>query len=125
MKLIVAMIRSDRLQAIQEALTEPEAYIMYISSVGDIRETITGTYRGTEYAEPRPRLRLEIVVVNDLFLQDTIEVVARIACAPNPEGASSGSIFVMPLEDWIQLRANRPTPVSNGQEVQYSGREAS
>lgn len=124
-KLIIAMIQADKLQAIQEALNEPDAYIMYVSSVGDIREPVLGSYRGTAYEEPRPRLRLEIVVVNDLMVQDAIEVITRVACTPNLERISNGGIFVMPLDEWIRMPADRPRSVPNAQETPHSAREAS
>jgi nitrogen regulatory protein PII len=119
------MIRSDKLQAIRDALKEPDAHIMYISSVGDIHESVVGTYRGAEYQEPRPRLRLEIVVVNDLMVQETIEVITRVASGLNPEDASNGSIFVMPLDDWIRIPAAKARSVPQAQETIYSAREAS
>jgi nitrogen regulatory protein PII len=124
-KLIVAMIRSDRVQAVQEALKEPDAYVLYTSSAGDIRECLTGTYRGSDYREPRPRVRLEVVVVNDLVVQDTIDVITQVACAPNPERISNGSIFVMPLEEWVRIPADQPRPTPNPDERIYSAREAS
>ena len=113
MKLIVAMVASDKLQAIQEALNEPDAYIMYVSPVGDIRESVPGSYRGLQYREPRPRIRVEMVVVNDLMVQETIDVITQAACTPNSNGVSNGSIFVMPLDGWIRIPASRPRTVPN------------
>jgi nitrogen regulatory protein P-II 1 len=125
-KLIVAMIRPDKLEAVQEALPEPDAYIMYVSPVGDVREPILGTYRGSEYREPRPRIRLEIVVVNDVVVQEAVEVIARVACSPNLERVSNGSIFVMPLDEWVRIiPADQPRPARDADRKIYSTREAS
>src|SRR5262245_47062103 len=81
---------------------------MYVSPVGDVRESILGHYRGSEYREPRPRLRLEVVVANDLRVQDTVADIGRIACAPSSPGRSGGSIFVMPLDEWLYIPAVQP-----------------
>ena len=125
MKLIVAVIPVDKLREIQEALKEPDVYLMYVSTVGDVRESILGRYRGSEYREPRPRLRLEVVVVNDLRVQDTVADIGRIACAPSSAGVGSGSIFVMPLDEWLYIPAVRPRTASSASESAKSVRAAS
>jgi nitrogen regulatory protein PII len=109
MKLIIAMVRTDRLRDIQEALRRPDTFLMYVSQVGDVREPLSSTYRGTEYQEPRPRLRLDVVVVNDLMAPDAIETIMGIACDPTPDGVSSGNIFVMPLDAWIHIPSGQHT----------------
>jgi nitrogen regulatory protein PII len=110
-KLIIAVVQTDKLSAIQEALHEPDAYVMYANPVGDVRESVLSTYRGLEYRQPRPRIRLEVVVVNDLLVQETIDVIAQAAYEPTLDHISNGSIFVMPLDEWIRIPANRPIPV--------------
>ena len=122
MKLIVAVIPGDKLWEIKETLKEPDVYIMYVSPVGDVRESIVGHYRGSEYRNPRPRLRLEVVVVNDLRVQDTVVDICRIACTRH-----RGSIFVMPLDEWVHISAELPqaTAMSSSFETAHSVREAS
>jgi nitrogen regulatory protein PII len=115
-KLIVAVVPVDKLREIQETLKEPDVYPMYVSPVGDVRESILGHYRGSEYREPRPRLRLEVVVVNDLRVQDTVADIRRIACTPSSAGVSSGSIFVMPLDEWLHIPTVRPRTASSSSE---------
>jgi nitrogen regulatory protein PII len=124
-KLIVAVIPDDKLRDVQETLKEPDVYIMYVSPVGDVRDSILGYYRGSEYRTPRPRLRLEVVVVNDLRVQDTVADISRLACTRHPASVSSGSIFVMPLDEWIHIPAERPQAVLGSFEKADSVREAS
>jgi len=122
----VAVIPGDKLWEIQETLKEPDVYIMYVSPVGDVRESILGCYRGSEYRNPRPRLRLEVVVVNDLKVQDTVAGICRMACTRHPAAAvSSGSIFVMPLDEWVHIPAEQPQAVATSFETAHSVREAS
>src|SRR5262245_66151732 len=97
---------------------------MYVSPVGDVRESILGHYRGSEYRNPRPRLRLEVVVANDLRVQDTVADISRIACTGHPTAVSSGSIFVMPLDEWVCIPA-APQAVPSSFETAHLVREAS
>ena len=120
MKLIVAVIPGDKLWEIKETLKEPDVYVMYVSPVGDVRESFVGHYRGSEYRNPRPRLRLEVVVVNDLRVQDAVAHICRIACTRHP-----GSIFVMPLEEWVHIPAERPQAMLGSVETAHSVTQAS
>ena len=89
------------------------------------RVSILGCYRGSEYRNPRPRLRLEVVVVNDLKVQDTVAGICRMACTRHPAAVSSGSIFVMPLDEWVHIPAEQPQAVATSFETAHSVREAS
>jgi nitrogen regulatory protein PII len=88
MKLVIAVISQDKLDAVR----------FYVNLVGDVREPIHNSYGGGHYTEPRPRLRVEIVVVNEMLLD---EVVGAVLGAASSDGG--GNIFVLPLEDWIRI----------------------
>ena len=108
MKLVIAVISPDKLDAVREALPDPDAYVFYVSLVGDVREPIHNSYRGGHYTEPRSRLRVEIVVVNEVLLD---EVVGAVLGATASNGG--GNIFVLPLEDWFRIpssHAGVPSP---------------
>ena len=49
MKLIIAVIRPDDLQAIRDELNQSDAYLMYVSAVGDIHDPLLANYRGSTY----------------------------------------------------------------------------
>jgi len=115
MKLVIAVISPDKLEAVRAALPEPDAYIFYVNLVGDVRDPIHNTYRGGHYTEPRPKLRVEIIVVNERLLD---EVVGAVLGAAGSDGG--GNIFVLPLEDWIRIPANlenvfEPIPLPTGE----------
>ena len=115
MKLVIAVISPDKLEAVRAALPEPDAYIFYVNLVGDVRDPIHNMYRGGHYTEPRPRLRVEIIVVNERLLD---EVVGAVLGAAGSDGG--GNIFVLPLEDWIRIPANlenvfEPIPLPTGE----------
>jgi nitrogen regulatory protein PII len=108
MKLVVAVISPDKIDLVRQALPEPDAYIYYVNQVGDIHEPIQGHYRGQKYLEPRARLRVEIIVVNEMLLDEVVDTVMK-AAAMNMEGhVSNGNIFVLPLDAWHRI-PNRTT----------------
>jgi len=102
MKLVIAVISPDKLDAVREALPEPDAYVFYVNLVGDVREPIHNSYRGGHYTEPRPRLRAEIVVVNEMLLDEVVDAVLG---ATSSDGG--GNIFVLPLENWLRIPSGR------------------
>jgi nitrogen regulatory protein P-II 2 len=107
MKLIIAVISPDRLDAVREALPEPDAYIYYVNLVGDVREPIQTSYRGGSYSEPRPRLRVEVIVVNEMLLDEVVGAVIDAASPENEGHVSNGNIFVLPLEEWIRIPSGK------------------
>ena len=81
MKLIVAVIRPERLEAVQNALNERDVYLMTVSDVRGCgrQRGYTEVYRGTEYqVRLLPKLKLEIAV-NDVFVEATIEAIVHAA----------------------------------------------
>src|SRR4030095_17206522 len=44
MKLVIAVISPNRLEAVREALPEPDAYVFYVNLVGDVRDPIHNCY---------------------------------------------------------------------------------
>jgi nitrogen regulatory protein PII len=108
MKLIVAIIRSDDLEAVLAAVEEAEGSPISASEIQYLRGRTTEFYRGAEYRPTRLRLRLEIVVLNDLLLQDVIESIGRAASRTDPGTYDGGDILVMDLVETVQLRTRRP-----------------
>jgi nitrogen regulatory protein PII len=111
MKLVIAVISAEKLDAVREALPEPDAYVFYVNLVGDVREPIHNFYRGGHYTEPKPRLRVEIVVVNEMLLD---EVVGSVLGATGSDGG--GNIFVLPLEDWVRIPGSSKKTVDDSLE---------
>jgi len=103
MKLVVAVISPDKIDLVRDALPEPDACIYYINQVGDIREPVEGTYRCQKYLEPRVRLRVEIIVVNEMLLQEVVDTVMKAAATDSERHVSSGNIFVLPLDAWYRI----------------------
>ena len=106
MKLIVAIIRPERLEAVQKALAERDVYLMTVTDVrGCGRQGgYTELYRGAEFKiRLIPKLKLEIAV-NEAFVEAAIEAIVHSARTPETGQIGDGKIFVLPLDDCVRIR---------------------
>jgi nitrogen regulatory protein P-II 1 len=103
MKLIVAVVRPERLNAVLEALFHAEVRGLTLSRVhghGGETESVQ-TYRGTTVKmELVEKVRLEIGV-SETFVDVTVEAI-RAAAATGEVG--DGKIFVLPVERVVRIR---------------------
>jgi len=103
MKLVVAVVRPERLSAILEQLFKAEIQGLTISRVqghGGEREQVE-TYRGmTVKMELSEKVRLEIGVSNH-FVEPTVKAILR---AARTGAVGDGKIFVLPVEKIYRIR---------------------
>jgi nitrogen regulatory protein P-II 1 len=103
MKLVVAIVRSDRLGAVLEELYKAEVQGLTISRVqghGGEREQVE-TYRGmTVKMELSEKVRVEIGVSNH-FVEPTVHAIMRGARTGD---VGDGKIFVLPVEKVYRIR---------------------
>jgi nitrogen regulatory protein P-II 1 len=111
-KLVIAVIQPTKLNAVREALEKIEVSRMTVCDAQGFGQQHgrTQLYRGQEYKSILLRkVALEIVVNND-FLERTIETIIHVA-RTGPEGTiGDGKIFVVPLEDAIQVASGSHGP---------------
>ena len=103
MKLIVAIVRPDRLNDVLERLYRAEVCGLTVSRVlGHGGETDSvETYRGTTVKmELQEKVRLEIGVSNS-FVEVTVNAILE---AANTGEVGDGKIFVMPVESIYRIR---------------------
>ncbi len=106
MKMIIAIIRPDKLDEVQQALAASDVYLMTVSDVRGCgrQRGYTEVYRGTEIqVRLLPKLKLEIAI-NDAFVEATIEAVVHAARTPETGQLGDGKIFVLPLDDCVRIR---------------------
>ena len=106
MKLVVAIIRPDKLEAVQTALNERDIYLMTVTDVRGCgrQRGYTEVYRGTEFqVRLLPKLKLEIAV-NDAFVEATIEAIVHAARTPETGQIGDGKIFVINLDHAVRIR---------------------
>ncbi|MBI3928577.1 MAG: P-II family nitrogen regulator [Armatimonadetes bacterium] len=103
MKLIVAIIRPERLGETLEALFRAEVYGLSVSRIqghGGEMERVE-TYRGTTVKmELVEKVRLEIGV-SDAFVEPTVQAITK---AARTGEVGDGKIFVLPVETVHRIR---------------------
>ncbi len=105
MKLIYATIQPTKLQAVREALARIEVHRMTVcDAMGYGRQRgHTETYRGHEYhIELLRKVQLEILV-NDDFLERTIDTLVAVARTGAEGNIGDGKIFVVPADQCIRI----------------------
>lgn len=103
MRLIVAIIRPEKLGDVLEALYRAEVRGLTVSRVqGHGGETVhVENYRGTTVkVELHPKVRIEIGVT-DAFVDITIDAIVRSARTGE---VGDGKIFVLPVEKVVRIR---------------------
>jgi nitrogen regulatory protein P-II 1 len=106
MKLIVAVIRPERLEAVQHALANSDVYLMTVTDVRGCgrQRGFTEVYRGTEIrVKLLPKVKLEIAV-NDAFVESAVEAIVHAARSPETGQIGDGKIFVLPMDDCVRIR---------------------
>ena len=103
MKLITAVIKPSRLDAVLDAVTEAGASGLTVTEVRGYgrQRGKTEVYRGAEY-EVRllPKVKLEIAVPQDILER----VVEAISTAANTGKIGDGKVFVTDLEQALRIR---------------------
>ena len=103
MKLIIAIIKPERLEAVKAELYKAEVNLITVSEVlGHGRQMgVTEVYRGVkEMGNLLRKIRLEIAV-NDNFVESTIKAIIQ---GGKTGEIGDGKIFVLPLEETIRIR---------------------
>ncbi len=108
MKLITAIIRNTRLDAVREALIEADITRITVSRVsGHGRQVKEEIYRGKKVIPGLiPKTRLEIAV-NDEFVDITVDTIIKAAKSNGrslDNSVGDGKIFIQPLEECIRIR---------------------
>jgi nitrogen regulatory protein P-II 1 len=112
MKLIVAVIRPEKLEAVKDALGEVQVFRLTVSDVQGFgrQKGQTEIYRGQEYTVNLVRkVRLEIAV-NEEFVEPVISAIVRAARSGEAGKIGDGKIFVMPLLDVVRIRTGERGP---------------
>jgi nitrogen regulatory protein P-II 2 len=103
MKMIVAVIKPSRLDAVLDAVTEAGASGLTVTEVRGYgrQRGKTEVYRGAEYeVKLLPKVKLEIAVSSDIVDR----VVDAISKTANTGKIGDGKVFVMDLEQALRIR---------------------
>jgi nitrogen regulatory protein P-II 2 len=103
MKMIVAIIKPSRLDAVLDAVTEAGASGLTVTEVRGYgrQRGKTEVYRGAEYeVKLLPKVKLDIAVPDDICAA-VVEAISRTA---NTGKIGDGKVFVMDLESALRIR---------------------
>src|SRR5271167_4844636 len=98
MKMIIAIVRPDRFEAVQNALISKEIVLMTVSDVRGCgrQRGFSEQFHGTKgLIRLLSKVKMEIAV-NDDYVQPTVDAILEAAHSGN---IGDGKIFVLPLEE--------------------------
>ncbi len=103
MKMIVAVIKPSRLDAVLDAVTEAGASGLTVTEVRGYgrQRGKTEVYRGAEYeVKLLPKVKLEIAVPDEML----DAVMEAISASANTGKIGDGKVFVLDLEQALRIR---------------------
>jgi nitrogen regulatory protein P-II 1 len=108
MKIIIAVIKPDRLEAVKQELYKVEVNLITVSEVlGHGRQMgVTEVYRGVKEMGNLLRKIQLFIAVNDTFVEPTIKAIIK---GGKTGEIGDGKIFVLPLEECVRIRAGQPS----------------
>lgn len=113
MKLIIAYIQPERLNAVKQALYAREVYKMSVSNALGCgqQKGYVQMYRGAmEEVTLLKKVRLAIGV-NDEFVQKTVDAIIEGARTGD---IGDGKIFILPMDECIRIRTGERGPAAIG-----------
>ena len=105
MKIVIAIIQPTKLSAVREALAKIDVTRMTVCDAQGFgrQRGQTQIYRGNEYQTNLLRKIALEIVVNEDFLERTVETLMSVA-RTGPEGnIGDGKVFVLPIEDALEI----------------------
>ncbi|MCR4413777.1 MAG: P-II family nitrogen regulator [Thermoguttaceae bacterium] len=105
MKLVIAIIQPTKLKAVREALEKIEVTRMTVCDAQGFgrQRGRTEMYRGHEYTARLLRKVCLEIIVNDDFLERTVDCIAQVARTGREGTIGDGKIFVVPASEAIQI----------------------
>lgn len=112
MKLILAVIQPTKLDAVQQALKRIGVTRLSVcDAMGFARQRgQTEMYRGAEYETNLLRKVQVEIAVNDDFVDRTVECLEQISRTGTEGTIGDGKIFVLPMEQAIQISDGQRGP---------------
>ena len=105
MKLIIAIIRPDRLESIKAALAEVEVFRLTVMDCQGFgrQKGQREVYRGHEFTVTLLRKVQLQIAVNEEFVELTVKAIIKGGRTGEKGEIGDGKIFVLPLEDCVRI----------------------
>jgi nitrogen regulatory protein P-II 1 len=113
MKMIIAIIKPDRLEEVKQELYKAEVNLLTVSEVlGHGRQMgIAEVYRGVKEMGNLLRKVQLLIAVNDSFVERTVKAIIQ---GGRTGEIGDGKIFVLPLEDCVRIRTEERGEIAIG-----------
>jgi len=108
-EMVVAYIRPDKLGDVKQGLAEAGAPSLTVTNVSGrgSQPSKKGQWRGEEYVvDLHQKVKLECVVA-DIPAEDVVDAIEEAAHTGEP---GDGKIFVMPVDEAVQIRTGKRGP---------------
>ena len=115
MKMIIAIIRPEKLEDVQEALDKKQVHLMTASDVRGCgsQRGYNESFRGNKgVIRLLSKVKLEIAV-NEDYVQPTVDAIMKTARSDNGK-IGDGKIFVLPLLECYRIRTGETGGVAIG-----------
>ncbi|QVL34795.1 P-II family nitrogen regulator [Telmatocola sphagniphila] len=112
MKLILAIIQPQKLEAVKEALNKVEVFRLTIVDVQGFgrQKGRSEMFRGHEVATNLVRKVQLQIAVNEDFVEPTVNAIMEAGRSGVEGRIGDGKIFILPLEDVIRIRTGERGP---------------
>ena len=112
MKLILAIIKPEKLEAVKEALNRVEVFRLTVVDVQGFgrQKGQSEVYRGHELTVNMLRKVQLQIAVNDDFVEPTVQAIVTAARTTAEGRIGDGKIFILPLEDCVRIRTGERGP---------------
>ena len=112
MKLILATIKPERLEAVKEALNGVEVFRLTVVDVQGFgrQKGQSEVYRGHELTVTMLRKVQLQIAVNEDFVEPTVNAIVVAARTGGDGRIGDGKIFILPLEDCVRIRTGERGP---------------
>ena len=114
-KLVVGIIRPERLEAVQRELAATQVFRLTVSDVLGVATDARGpvsaaqAYAGATSSQPASVRKVKVeVAVNEDFVEPTVRAITRGGTTEQPAG--DGKVFVLPLEEAVRIRTGERGP---------------
>ena len=112
MKLIIAVIQPNKLEAVKAALTEVKVFRLTVMDCQGFgrQKGQTEVYRGHEFTVNLLRKVQLQIAVNDEFVQPTVDAILKAGRTGEKGEIGDGKIFILPMDDCIRIRTGERGP---------------
>ena len=106
MKLIIAIIQPNRLEAVKAALTDIEVFRLTVMDCQGFgrQKGQTEIYRGHEFTVNLLRKVQLQIAVNDEFVEPTVQAVIQGGRSGEKGEIGDGKVFILPMDECIRIR---------------------